>query len=137
MTQADNTKPWQNRLGTSVGSIWGLKSLGLYQTQAEIDAAPLPISETPRLGDIRYLDYNGDGLISWDDEVKIARPTTPEMMFSLMADANWKGFDLSVQLQDAPCATSCFVANGITVHVTRLHLRALSMPDGITRLITW
>lgn len=74
MTQADNTKPWQNRLGTSVGSIWGLKSLGLYQTQAEIDAAPLPISETPRLGDIRYLDYNGDGLISWDDEVKIARP---------------------------------------------------------------
>ena len=101
MTQADNTKPWQNRLGTSVGSIWGLKSLGLYQTQAEIDAAPLPISETPRLGDIRYLDYNGDGLISWDDEVKIARPTTPEMMFSLMADANWKGFDLSVQLQGA------------------------------------
>lgn len=101
MTQADNTKPWQNRLGTSVGAIWGLKSLGLYQTQAEIDAAPLPISETPRLGDIRYLDYNGDGLISWDDEVKIARPTTPEMMFSLMADANWKGFDLSVQLQGA------------------------------------
>ena len=88
-------------MGTSVGSIWGLKSLGLYQTQAEIDAAPLPISETPRLGDIRYLDYNGDGLISWDDEVKIARPTTPEMMFSLMADANWKGFDLSVQLQGA------------------------------------
>ncbi|MCS2194137.1 hypothetical protein NXW20_00060 [Bacteroides faecis] len=40
----------------------GLKSLGLYQTQAEIDAAPLPISEIPRLGDIRYLDYNGDGL---------------------------------------------------------------------------
>ncbi|MCS2795065.1 hypothetical protein NXW97_24250 [Bacteroides faecis] len=33
MTQADN-KPWQNRLGTSVGTIWGLKSLGLYQTQA-------------------------------------------------------------------------------------------------------
>ena len=101
MTQADNTKPWQNRLGTSVGTIWGLKSLGLYQTQAEIDAAPLPISEIPRLGDIRYLDYNGDGLISWDDEVKIARPTTPEMMFSLMADANWKEFDLSVQLQGA------------------------------------
>ena len=129
MTQADNTKPWQNRLGTSVGSIWGLKSLGLYQTQAEIDAAPLPISETPRLGDIRYLDYNGDGLISWDDEVKIARPTTPEMMFSLMADANWKGFDLSVQLQGAALCDKLLCGDRKSTRLNSSHRCTSRMPS--------
>lgn len=99
--QNDGTLPWQNQLGSSVGAIWGLKSIGLYQTQEELDNAPKPIGTTPRLGDIRYEDINGDGQISLQDQVKIARNTRPEMMFALMADANYKGIDLSVQLQGA------------------------------------
>jgi TonB-linked SusC/RagA family outer membrane protein len=98
-TQSDNTLPWQNVLGTSLGSIWGLKALGLFQSQEEIDNAPLPIGSTPRLGDIRYADINGDGKITSEDAVKIARSTMPELMYSFMADASWKGFDLSVQFQ--------------------------------------
>lgn len=98
-TQSDNILPWQNVLGSSVGAIWGLRAIGLYQTQEEIDNAPKPISSTPRLGDIRYEDINGDGKITVDDQVKIARNSRPEMMFALMADAAYKGFDLSVQFQ--------------------------------------
>lgn len=98
--QKDGTLPWQNQLGSSIGTVWGLKSIGLYQTQEELDNAPKPIgTPNPRLGDIRYEDTNGDGQITLDDQVKIARSTRPEMMFALMADANYKGFDLSIQLQ--------------------------------------
>ena len=100
MTQADGTLPWKNRLGTSVGDIWGYKALGLYQTQEELDNAPIS-SHPVRLGDIRYADIDGDGRLTWNDEVKIARSTMPEMMFSLTADAQWKGFDCSVQFQGA------------------------------------
>lgn len=99
--QSDNTLPWQNRIGSSVGAVWGFKSLGLYQTQEEIDNAPKPIGVQPRLGDIRYADINGDGQITSDDMVEIARAPMPEMMFSLALDGAWKGFDLSVQFQGA------------------------------------
>lgn len=100
MTQGDGTLPWKNKLGTSVGAVWGYKSLGLFQTQEELDNAP--ISSNPiRLGDIKYADIDGDGRLTWNDEVKIARSTMPEMMFSLTGDAQWKGFDISVQLQGA------------------------------------
>lgn len=99
--QNDGTLPWQSTLGSSIGAVWGLKSMGLYQTQEELDNAPKPIGTTPRLGDIRYEDVNGDGQINAKDQVRIARNTRPEMMFALMADANYKGFDLSIQLQGA------------------------------------
>ena len=82
-------------------NVWGLKSMGLYQTQEELDNAPKPIGTKPRLGDIRYMDINGDGQINSQDQVKIARNSRPELMFALMADANYKGFDLSIQLQGA------------------------------------
>lgn len=99
--QADGTLPWQSTLGSSIGDVWGLKSMGLYQTQEELDNAPKPIGTKPRLGDIRYMDINGDGQINSQDQVKIARNSRPELMFALMADANYKGFDLSIQLQGA------------------------------------
>lgn len=99
--QSDNTLPWQSVLGSSVGEMWGLKSLGLYQSEEEIANGPQVSWTTPRVGDIKYEDVNGDGKIDSDDRVKIARSTRPEMMFAFMADANYKGIDLSIQLQGA------------------------------------
>lgn len=116
-TQADNTLPWQNVLGSSVGAIWGLKSDGLFQTEEELENAPKPIGVQPRLGDIKYVDINGDGQITADDRVEIARSRMPEMMFSLTLDADWKGFDLSIQLQGAALTDRMLQAawnNGVT-----------------------
>ncbi len=100
-TESAGTLPWQSRLGSSIGDVWGFKTAGLYQTQEELDNMPHPINTTPRLGDIRYVDINGDGKITAEDQVKIARNQRPEMMFALNAQANWRGFDLSFQLQGA------------------------------------
>jgi TonB-linked SusC/RagA family outer membrane protein len=101
LTESTNTLPWQSKLGTSMGDVWGLKAIGLYQTQEQLDNAPSPISTTPHLGDIMYEDVNGDGKISSDDYVKIGHASRPEMMFALNLSGSWKGFDLSLQFQGA------------------------------------
>lgn len=99
--QSDNILPWQSVLGYSVGSIWGYKSDGLYQSQDEIDNSPKPASVTPRIGDIKYVDINGDGQINSEDMVKIARSTMPELMFSFQVEADYAGFDFAIQFQGA------------------------------------
>ncbi len=99
--QSDNILPWQSTLGYPVNSIWGYKSDGLYQSQEEIDAAPKPVNVTPRVGDIKYVDINGDGQITADDQTYIARGAMPELIYSLQLDGDWKGLDFSIQFQGA------------------------------------
>lgn len=116
-TQADNTLPWQNILGKPIGGIYGFHAIGLYQTQEQLEQAPKPISEQPRLGDIMYEDVNGDGQITSDDLVRIARSGYPQLMFSLTGSAQYKGIDFSVQFQGAALCDRLLQAvwqNGVT-----------------------
>lgn len=112
-TQSDGTLPWQSVLGGSIGDIYGLKALGLYQTQEQLDNMPYPINNKPSLGDIMYEDIDGDGRITSNDRVKIARGRRPELMFALNADANYQGFDLSFQIQGA-ALTDLMLGSGMS-----------------------
>ena len=103
----------QPRIGESLGVRYGLKSAGLYQTQEQLDNAPRldgtswhASSQGPRLGDIRYVDINGDGRINFVennnevlDMVRIGYGTLPEITFSLNADFNYKDFYLNMLWQ--------------------------------------
>ena len=114
-TEADNVLPWQSTIGTSIGSVWGYRSDGLYQTQEDLDNAPSGVDV--QLGDIKYIDTNGDGQLNWDDAVLIARNIRPELMYALQGDLNWKGFDLNIQLQGAALCDKMLLgkwANGVT-----------------------
>lgn len=53
--------------------LWGLKALGLYQSEEEIANSPQVSWNTPRVGDIKYADINGDGKIDSNDRIKISR----------------------------------------------------------------
>lgn len=105
--QSENVLPWQNRIGASVGDIWGYHAIGLARTQEDLDNAPIPPTSSLRpleLGDILYEDVNGDGKIDGNDMVKIARSHLPKMVFSMNIDLNYKGFDLSAFFQGAAIA---------------------------------
>ena len=97
MRQSDNVLPWQDRIGSSIGDVWGLLSDGLYQTEEDLANAPREV--VAKLGDIKYVDYNGDGRINSDDQVKIGRNSRPELMYALQMDASWKGLDFNVLFQ--------------------------------------
>lgn len=114
-TEADNVLPWQSTIGTPIGSVWGYVSDGLYQTQEDLDNAPAGVDV--QLGDIKYVDTNGDGQLTWDDAVLIARNNRPELMYALQGDLNWKGFDLNIQLQGGALCDKMLLgqwANGVT-----------------------
>ncbi|MDE7386672.1 MAG: TonB-dependent receptor [Muribaculaceae bacterium] len=114
-TESAGVLPWQSALGSSIGQVFGYKTDGLFQTQDELDAAPrYEGAGTPRLGDIKFVDLNGDGIINSKDMTYIGHSPRPEMMFALNAEANWNGFDISFQFQGAAICNKflAFYGNG-------------------------
>jgi TonB-linked SusC/RagA family outer membrane protein len=88
---------WKNRL-------IGYSAAGLFQTQQEIDNwadQDLQGNSTIRPGDIKYEDYNKDGVIDYKDEHEIGKGYIPDVMFSFNLLLEYKGFDFNVLLQGA------------------------------------
>lgn len=94
---------YQNRIGKPYGlsaaQPWGLKAIGLFETQEEIDNSPVQTFGEYRVGDIKYQDINGDGIINADDQIYLGYTTLPEITYGFGATASWKGFDLNVFFQ--------------------------------------
>ena len=94
---------YQNRIGKPYGlsaaQPWGLKAIGLFETQEEIDNSPVQTFGEYRVGDIKYQDINGDGIINADDQVYLGYTTLPEITYGFGATASWKGIDLNVFFQ--------------------------------------
>lgn len=82
---------YQSRVGQALNGLWGLESMGLFQSQEEIDAAPTQTFDKVKPGDIRYKDQNGDGKIDGNDEVFLARWDSP-FMSGVNLTLKWKNF---------------------------------------------
>ncbi|MGB3776684.1 MAG: TonB-dependent receptor [Leeuwenhoekiella sp.] len=84
-------------VGEPLFYFYGLKTDGIYQNQAEVDAVFTANSGQTIVqpGDIRFLDLNGDGNINADDRTKIGNPY-PDVTYGFNANANYKNFDLNV-----------------------------------------
>lgn len=80
-------------LGHSQFDIFGYKTNGLFQSQAEVDAAPTQIGAGP--GRIRYVDINGDNVINDLDQTWIGT-SLPALEYGLRVDLTYKKFDLSL-----------------------------------------
>lgn len=92
--------PRRRRTGRPLDTQFGLKAIGYFQSQDEIDKAPKQFG-TLIPGDIRYEDMNGDKVIDDNDQVVIGDPAFPQIIFGITTDVAWKGFDLSMLWQGA------------------------------------
>lgn len=103
MKTSDDHPMYNSQLGHSMGARFGLIATGLYQTQEQLDNAPAPPSGSIKLGDIMYLDTNGDGKINYkgteSDYVRIGYGALPEINFSMNMDFNYKNFYLNMLWQ--------------------------------------
>lgn len=90
-----------NREGEAIGSYYGLKALGLYRTEADLQRTNsegkqiMQNGQAPQLGDIMYEDFNDDGNINDDDRQIIGNPF-PKLQYAISLGASWKNFDLSM-----------------------------------------
>lgn len=86
--------PSRMETGKPIGYFYGYKTNGIFQNQAEVDAAPsqLALGADAQAGDIRYVDMNGDGVINTSDRTDIGSPIAASTMgFNLQLD--YKNFD--------------------------------------------
>lgn len=74
-----------------------VKWIGIFQNQAEIDAAPVH-QYNPKPGDLRFEDYNKDGKINSNDR-QVIGGYYPDFYYGGNLDISWKNFDFSVFLQ--------------------------------------
>lgn len=89
-----------SRVGRPIGMLYGFKMLGIFQNQAEIDKSPKQDGAIP--GVYKYLDADGDGVISYDtkDMVEIGNPW-PKFTYGLTVGGDYKNFDWSILLNGA------------------------------------
>ncbi|WP_170179825.1 SusC/RagA family TonB-linked outer membrane protein [Flavivirga rizhaonensis] len=84
----------RSRVGGEVGAFYGFVADGIFQTQAEVDAAPTRANDVvPAPGDRKFLDLNDDGVINGDDRTTIGSPV-PDFFGSLNLTFNYKNFDV-------------------------------------------
>lgn len=111
--------------GDPISNIFGYKTLGLFQSQSEIDEAAdqTSLGTTPVPGDIRYADLNGrdangeltgmpDGIIDTDDRTSLGS-YMPEVFYGLSLNAGYKGFDLSLLFQGTGKVKNTLIAGAI------------------------
>ncbi|MBO4851802.1 MAG: SusC/RagA family TonB-linked outer membrane protein [Prevotella sp.] len=84
------------RVGENPYAFYGLKSLGVFKTTAEAEAANLTANgQKFQAGDIHYYDANNDGVIDSDDRVVIGS-ATPDIFGSLFTRFEYKNFALDL-----------------------------------------
>lgn len=87
--------------GQPVNTIFGYIAEGLFTSQEEIDNSPRQTFGSYTVGDIKYRDLNGDGVVDGNDITAIGNPTIPEIQYGIAATVKWRKLDFSVMFQGA------------------------------------
>ncbi len=94
-------------IGHSIGEFYGYKTDGIFQNQAEVDAANAKAVAAGKdyfqekytaPGDYKFKDVNNDGVINTDDRTFIGNPN-PTFSYGLTFNGAYKGFDFTVFFQ--------------------------------------
>jgi len=78
--------------------FYGYKTAGLLQNQAEADQYNTTFGQSAMAGDVRFVDYNQDGVIDDLDRTKIGKGM-PDWTFGLTIGADYKNFDFNAFFQ--------------------------------------
>lgn len=91
--------------GEPIGYFWGYKTAGPIQNAADLaaytaslkdgDAANSLQGSDLKVGDLKFVDVNGDGIITAADKTNLGDPN-PDVTMGITLGANYKGFDLNV-----------------------------------------
>ncbi|MEO6930332.1 MAG: TonB-dependent receptor [Chitinophagaceae bacterium] len=84
----------QMRKGDPLGAFYGYNVQGFYNTPADLlNKAGNERQQGAQVGDFKFEDLNGDGIINEKDKSIIGNPQ-PKFVYSLNLNFNYAGFDL-------------------------------------------
>jgi TonB-linked SusC/RagA family outer membrane protein len=92
-------QPVTVKVGLPLGTFWGYKTNGIFQTQEEINTQPKINSlANTRIGDRKYVDTNGDGVITALDKGNLGT-SQPKFVGSFSNTVSYRDFDLNFSFQ--------------------------------------
>ncbi|MDR0546964.1 MAG: TonB-dependent receptor [Dysgonamonadaceae bacterium] len=95
--------PYQRQAGYSIGVQNLYQVIGIFQSYEEIANSPnqmgLPGNTEVKPGDLKFLDFNNDGVIDNADAFRQGFGSVPELQYGFNLGANYKGFDFNVLFQ--------------------------------------
>ena len=91
--------------GHPIGYFWGYKTDGVIQNEADLAAYTATLKDGDpanshqgsglKVGDLKFVDVNGDGIVNDDDKTDLGNPT-PDVTMGITLGASYKGFDINV-----------------------------------------
>ena len=99
-TQVATHYPLWNAVGQPLFSYYILETDGLLRSEAQVTEARANGQPSAQLGDIKFVDQNGDKIIDDDDRV-YKGSAFPKTTFGLNGNFNFKNFDFSIFIQGA------------------------------------
>ncbi|WP_246073782.1 SusC/RagA family TonB-linked outer membrane protein [Dinghuibacter silviterrae] len=92
--EAAGTLPYQAQTGHPLGTYLLYQATGIFRSAA--DLAKYPHLTGNQLGDLIYKDYNGDGQITADDQVRSKYGDIPLITYGFVLNGGYKNWDLSM-----------------------------------------
>jgi len=94
--------PFRSAEGEPIYSFYLIQSDGVFKNQSEIDshvdASGNKIQPNAEIGDLKFIDENGDGKIDGNDRIFMGN-AMPSLTYALSAGMNWNNFTFSFMLQ--------------------------------------
>ena len=91
-----NIQDYQRVVGSTYGSMYVWQADGLFRSEEEIDNSAW-YKTRPNVGDIKYVDINGDGVIGDEDKGYFGLSNRPRLTYGLNINLSWNGFDFNAQ----------------------------------------
>ncbi len=110
LADAANIPEWQKVQGKVLGAANYYNAIGIIRTKAELDA--IPKVQGTKVGDLKYEDVNGDGVITSSDMIRMDRTNTPEITFGLNMSFDYKNFSLFANFAGQSRAWQYYHENG-------------------------
>jgi TonB-linked SusC/RagA family outer membrane protein len=83
-------------VGQPIGFFFGYDVEGVFQNQAEVDGNPTLFGQ--QVGDLKYRDVNGDGILNSQDRTIIGN-SIPDLIYGFSFSVGYKAFTLSGDFQ--------------------------------------
>ena len=99
--------PYQKEEGYPIGTPLMWNNIGYFTSYEEIQSSPTQLGSNNGIpgnieiipGDLKFEDFNDDGVINQADAYRQGYGTVPEMQYGITLGGNWKSFDFSVLFQ--------------------------------------